>query len=449
MAEERPQAGLRRSLGFWALVAFGVGDILGAGIYALVRDVAGAAGHHAWIAFAVALVVAAVTALSYAEWGGRVPRSAGEAAFLHAAFRKAWLPVLVGWMVLFSGMVSMATVSRVCANYLAALGIDLPVPLVIVAFLLVLTAINWRGIRHASWTNVLCTAVELTGLAIVLVAGFLVLGRGEGAPRAAAAATEGLPLDAILTGAALSFFAFIGFEDMVNVAEEVREPRRTLPRAILTAIALAGGLYVLVTWLAVAAVGPEALAASKAPLLEVVRRGAPAVPDGVFTAIAIFAVANTALLNFVMGSRLVYGMARYRLLPRALGRVHPRHRTPYVAIFAILGLVLAMAILGEVVSLAGTTSTLLLLVFFTVQASLLVVKARGDPVVGFRVPAVVPVVGALLTLGLVYFMPARSLVAAAVIVGAGLVLVVARTLVVRGRRPVPPRDPAEPSDPRR
>jgi amino acid transporter len=439
MAEERPQAGLRRSLGFWALVAFGVGDILGAGIYALVGKVAGAAGSHAWLAFGVALVVASLTALAYAEWGGRVPRSAGEAAFLHAAFRKAWLPVLVGWMVLFSGMVSMATVSRVCADYLAVLGLALPVPVVIVGFLLVLTAINWRGIRHASWTNVLCTTVELGGLAIVLVAGFLVLGRGEGAPVAPASA-EGLPMGAILSGAALSFFAFIGFEDMVNVAEEVREPRRTVPRAILAALAIAGGLYMLVTWLAVAAVGPEALAATKTPLLEVVRRGAPAVPDAAFTAIAIFAVANTALLNFVMGSRLLYGMARYRLVPRVLGRVHPRHRTPYVAILAILALVVAMALLGEIVSLAGTTSTLLLLVFFTVQASLLVVKRR-EPTQGFRVPAVVPALGALLTLGLVYFMPEESLVAAAWIVGAGLVLVAVRAVGMRGRRPVAPRDP--------
>jgi APA family basic amino acid/polyamine antiporter len=434
MAEERPRAGLRRTLGFWALVAFGVGDILGAGIYALVGRIAGMAGHATWMAFGVALVVACFTALSYAEWGARIPRSAGEAAFLHAAFRRPWLPVLVGWMVLFSGMVSMATVSRVCAEYLGALGVAAPVPVVVIVFLLVLTAINWRGMRHASWTNVLCTVVELAGLAIVVTAGFLVLGRGEGASPAAGSAARDVPLGSILAGGALSFFAFIGFEDMVNVAEEVKDARRTVPRAIVTALALAGGLYMLVAWLAVAAVGPDALAASRAPLLEVVRRGAPGVPDALFTAIAIFAVANTALLNYVMGSRLLYGMARYRLLPRPLARLHPRHRTPVVAILAILVLVVAMALLGEVVSLAGTTSTLLLLVFFTVNVSLLVVKRRGDPSAGARVPAAVPAVGALLCLGLIGYMPQRSLVAAIWIVAAGLVLVAARGIGVRRRR---------------
>jgi amino acid transporter len=433
VTEERPRAGLRRSLGFWALVAFGVGDILGAGIYALVGKVAGAAGHEAWLAFGIALVVAGLTALTYAEWGSRIPRSAGAAAFLHAAFRRAWLPVLVGWMVLFSGMVSMATVSRVCADYLGELGVVVPAPVVIVGFLLALTAIVWRGIGHASWANVVCTTVELTGLAIVLVAGFLLLGRGEGVARASASVAD-LPLSAILTGSALSFFAFIGFEDVVNVSEEVKDPRRNVPRAILTALAIAGGLYMLVTWLAVAAVGPETLAASKAPLLEVVRRGAPAVPDPLFAGIAVFAVANTALLNFVMGSRLLYGMSRYRLLPRGLGRLHPHHRTPVVAILLILGMVVAMALLGEVVSLAGTTSTLLLLVFFALHVSLVVVKRRGDASEGLRVPLAVPALGAVVTLGLIAYMPQRSLVAAIWIVAAGIVLVAARGAGVRARR---------------
>lgn len=437
MTEPTRDARLSRTLGFWALVAFGVGDILGAGIYALVGKVAEVAGEQAWMSFGVSLVVAAFTALTYAEWGARAPRSGGEAAFLHAAFRRPWLPLLVGWMVLFSGMVSMATVSRVCAGYLAALGVTLPVWGVVGTFLLVLTVINWRGMRHASWTNVVCTAVELVGLAIVLVAGFLALGQqGPGQPDDAARAVRDVPLAAILTGGALSFFAFIGFEDMVNVAEEVKDPRRTVPRAILVALAVAGGLYMLVSWLATRVVEPETLAASSAPLLEVVRRGAPIVPDALFTGIAIFAVANTALLNYVMGSRLLYGMARYRLLPKALAHVHPVHRTPGVAILVMLVLVTAMALLGEVVSLAGTTSTLLLLVFFAVNVSLLVVKRRGDPHRGVTVPLVVPLLGAILSLLLIAYMPTRSLWAALAVVGAGLVIVVVRE--VRARRHVGP-----------
>jgi amino acid transporter len=429
---------LSRTLGFWALVAFGVGDILGAGIYALVGRVAAASGGHAWLAFGVALVVAAVTALTYAEWGARAPRSAGEAVFLQKAFRAAWLPLMVGWMVLFSGMVSMATVSRVCAEYLAALGVGVPTWAVVLAFLLVLTAINWRGMRHASWTNVVCTLVEVAGLGIVIVAGLLVLGRGDATPPPSGALPP-VPLGDVLTGAALSFFAFIGFEDMVNVSEEVKDARRTVPRAILVALAIAGSVYMLVAWLATQVVPPAELAASKAPLLEVVRRGAPVVPDALFTSIAIFAVANTALLNYVMGSRLLYGMARYRLLPRALARVHPVHRTPSVAILWMLLLVTAMALLGEVVSLAGTTSTLLLLVFFAVNAALVVVKLRRDPHDGLTVPLIVPILGALLSALLVGYMPLRSLWAALLVLASGLAIVGVRALRRRpAAGPTPP-----------
>ncbi len=419
----RPQ--LRRSLGFWALAIYGIGDILGAGIYALVGKVAGIAGSASWLSFAIALSVAALTAVTYAELGGRFPKSAGESFFAEQAFRSKGLALVVGWVVLCSGVLSLATVSVAFGGYMTGLVPELPVPVTVVGILLLLAAINFRGMRESSATNIVATMIELTGLLIVIVAGALFLGR-EDASSIAQTIEAGRETDwtSIARGSALAFFAFIGFEDMVNVAEEVKDARRTLPRAILTALAVAGGIYMLISWLTVQVVPPAQLAASKAPLLEVVRKGAPAVPDGLFTAIAIFAVTNTALLNYVMGSRLLYGMSRQGLLPSWLGEVHEGRRTPHWAILTVLMVALTLALSGSLTYLAGSTSLLLLLVFFTLNVSLMTIKRRDDPPKRtFCAPPAAPVLGAVTCLGLMPFVPAASLLTAAVIVALGLGLV--------------------------
>lgn len=430
--------GLKRTLGFWALLAYGVGDILGAGIYALVGKVAGAAGDATWLAFGAAMGVALLTALSYAELASRFPRSGGAATFCREAFGAEWLALFIGWLVLCSGTVSMATVSRGFAGYLGLFLPGISLPVVVVAFLSLLGLINFRGIRESSGANILCTAIELSGLLLVAAAGAWFLARAgdptpaTGIPSAPAGPPVALP--AILQGAALAFFALIGFEDMVNVAEEAHEPERNLPRAILGAVIAAGGLYMLVGLVAVRVVPPAELAGSPAPLLSVVQRAAPAVPPQLFSVVALFAVSNTALLNFVMGSRLVYGMAQERLLPRALGRVHPSRGTPHVAIGAILVAAVALALSGSITLLAGTTSTLLLAVFIAVHAALLRIKRRpGSGRAPFTVPAFVPVLGACSCLGLVACMPAGSLPGALLLAGIGGVIVLGRRLWGGGR----------------
>jgi len=419
-------AGLRRSLGFWALVAFGVGDILGAGIYALVGKVAAVAGEACWVAFMVSMGVAAFTALSYAELGGRFPKSAGEAQFCREGFRAGWLAWLIGWLVLCSGIVSMAAVSRAFAGYFIGWLPQVPAPVVIIGFLLALTGINFLGIRQSSTANIICTVIELSGLLFVVIAGLLFLGGDH--PATAAPPVEPVAWSGILQGGALAFFAFIGFEDMVNVAEEVHAPERNLPRAILCAVGFAGALYLVVAWVAVAVLGPSDLAASSAPLLDVVRRAAPAVPVGLFTLIALFAVTNTALLNFVMGSRLLYGLATQGLVPRWLGAVHPTRQTPHRAIALVMAVAMALALSGTIVLLAGTTSVLLLAVFVVVNLSLAVIKRRpGESAVGgFRVPWLIPVVGACTSLGLMAFVPPHTVRVALVIAALGVVLYAAR-----------------------
>ena len=280
--------------------------------------------------------------------------------------------------------------------------------------------------RESSTGNIIATMVELTGLLIVIVAGALFLGRS---PDAGILQTIEAGRDVgwreIHSGAALGFFAFIGFEDMVNVAEEVKDPERNMPRAILIALCVTGVIYLLVVLVATSVVAPDALAASDAPLLSVVQRATDVVPDRLFTLIALFAVANTGLLNFIMASRLIYGMSRQGLLPAALGTVHPRRHTPHLAVLTVLAVALALALSGTLTYLAGTTSLLLLLVFFMVNVSLIVIKRRKRRASRtFCAPRWVPLVGALSCLGLMPFVPRSSLLTAAIIValGAGLVL---------------------------
>ena len=428
---------LRRSLGLWALVFYGVGDILGAGIYALVGQVAAVAGSASWAAFAVALGVASLTALTYAELGGRFPKSAGESFFVRQAFGKSWLALLVGWVVLCSGVLSLATVSVAFGGYMSGLVPALPSQAATAGVLLLLAAINFRGMRESSTANVIATMVELTGLLIVIVAGALFLGDSSAhALEATFQASTSVGWTGIAQGAALGFFAFIGFEDMVNVAEEVKDPERNMPKAILIALGVTGIVYMAVVIIATTVLSPEVLGASEAPLLSVVERSTDRVSPRAFSLIALFAVANTGLLNFIMGSRLLYGMSRQGLLPSILGRVHSTRRTPEVAILVVLAVAMTLALSGTLRYLAGTTSLLLLLVFLSVHVSLLAIRRATDtPIRTFCAPRWVPMLGALSCIALMPFVPSDSLLTAVVILALG------GALILFGRRQEPSARP--------
>lgn len=421
---------LRRGLGFWTLVVYGVGDILGAGIYALVGKVAGVAGNSSWIAFSVALGAAALTALSYAELGSRFPKSGGESHFCQQAFHSPGIALLIGWLVVCSGVVSMAAVSHAFTGYLLGLFPSAhPAAnyVVITTFLLILAGVNFWGIRQSSMANIACTVVEVSGLLLVIVVGVLFLADNQPPPPRAAIDDVGQSWWFVAQAAALAFFAFIGFEDMVNVSEEVESPARNVPAAILTAVAIAGTIYIAVVFIATSVVPPDQLAEGNAPLLKVVHRAAPQFPLWLFSLIALFAVANTGLLNCIMGSRLLYGMSEQRLLPTILGRVHPRTQTPHWSIVTILVAATVLAMSGRLLYLAGTTSVLLLLVFATVNVSLVVIKVRLPKQSGvFHIPFPVPLLGALASLILIGFLPPATLLTALGIVSAGLLLVLFR-----------------------
>jgi len=282
MARDAEANSLKRVFGLPTLVIYGVGDILGAGIYAVIGKIAGLSGSAVWISFLLAMGTAALTAFSYAELGSRFPRSGGVAYFVQQAFRTDWLSIIVGWLMFCTCLVSMATLSKAFSGYLTAFAPIIPDWVVILALFFGLGLINFRGMRESSSLNIFCTALEVSGLLIVILASIFFLRGGEGANDLAAVPVpsgEAMGWVQILQGAALAFYAFIGFEDVVNVAEEVKDPERNVPRAILLSLGIAGTVYILVSWLATQVLSPAALAASNAPLLDVVRRAQPNFPQ--------------------------------------------------------------------------------------------------------------------------------------------------------------------------
>ncbi|MBW4500000.1 MAG: APC family permease [Scytonema hyalinum WJT4-NPBG1] len=424
---------LKRVFGLPTLVIYGVGDILGAGIYAVIGKIAGLSGSLVWVSFLTAMSVATLTALSYAELGSRIPQSGGVATFIHRAFRKDWLSILVGWLMFCTCLVSMATLSKAFAGYLNAFAPAIPAWLIIITLFSALAFVNFRGMQESSALNIFCTALEVSGLVIViLVSTLFIIGGGGGTgnpPASPVPNAQAIGWTAIVQGAALAFYAFIGFEDIVNVAEEVKNPERNVPRAILFALGIAGVVYVLVSWLASNVLSPAALAGSNAPLLDVVRRAQPNFPAVVFSLIALFAVLNTALLNFVTASRLLFGMSREGLLPAWLGKLHPWRATPYRTLLIILPMAIFLALAFSLEFLAGTTATLILAMFCLVNLSLLVIKRQEPRVDGFQVPYLIPALALLSNLFLIAFAETKSNIAALVFTGIGIFLVLIRNAV--------------------
>jgi basic amino acid/polyamine antiporter, APA family len=314
------------------LILFVIGDVLGAGIYALVGEVGGEVGGAIWAAFLAAGVLAALTATAYSELVTKYPRAAGAALYAHRAYRTPFLTFMVAFAVMCSGITSASTLSRAFGGDYLSEFVELPVVLVGIVFICLIAAINFRGISESVKTNMALTAVELSGLLLVIVIGLAFLLHGGGDSSRALEFKEGevVPL-AILAGASLAFFALIGFEDSVNVAEETQDPTRNYPRALFGGLFIAGIVYLFVTLIASMAVATDTLAGSDGPLLEVVQLGPLGVSTKFFAAIALFALTNGALINMIMASRLVYGMAAQGIVPTALGRVHSDRRTPWIA----------------------------------------------------------------------------------------------------------------------
>lgn len=411
---------LKRVIGPRLLLLFIVGDILGTGVYALTGSVAGEVGGAAWAPFLVAFVVATITAFSYLELVTRYPQAAGAALYTHKAFGVHFVTFLVAFTVMCSGITSASTASNAFAGFLND-GFDLGfevggvgILVTALAFMALVAAVNFRGVGESVKANVVLTLVELSGLLMIIFIGLFAVTQGNA--DFSRVVVFDSPSDkstffAITAATSLAFFAMVGFEDSVNMAEECTDPVRDFPKMMLTGLGVTGVIYLLVSITAVALVPVGDLTDPEKgqALTQVVAAGAPDFPfDTIFPFIGMFAVANSALINMLMASRLLYGMANQDVLPRALGKVHHTRRTPWVSIlfttaisFALIIYVVRASASSEgassVALLGGTTALLLLCVFTVVNIALIVIRRRpaDKEHPHFTAPTVLPYVGAI------------------------------------------------------
>lgn len=407
---------LKKAISPKLLLLFIVGDILGTGVYSLTGKVAGEVGGAGWIPILIAFAVALLTAFSYLEMVTKYPQAAGAALYVHKAFGIHILTFMVTFAVLSSGITSAATSAVFLAeNFLKVFDLDQTMPqaasaglatTIAIAFMCLVACVNLYGVSESVKANVVLTIIELSGLALVLGTAFFAIGAGNADFSRVVvfeSQTDKSLLMATVGATALAFFSMVGFEDSVNMAEEVHDAPSTFPKMLLGGLSITGVVYVLVSITAVAVVPIGTLTESSTPLLEVVHHGAPNLPiDEIFPIISIFAVANTVLINMMMASRLLYGMAKQGVLPPFLGKVLQQRRSPWSAIVfsTILGVLLILIVrfvLAEntIQFLGGTTALLLLTVFCLVNIAVLVLRKDRVTHRHFRTPTVVAVLGAV------------------------------------------------------
>jgi len=394
----KPAPTLRRALGLWLLTFYGLGTIIGAGIYVLLGEVADEAGFAMPLAFLAAGLLAALTGLCYAELAGRLPEASGAAAYVAEGLGSPWLSRVVGAGVLLTGIVTAASLARGASGYLAAF-VDLPPAVAGGAFVLAFTAVACLGVRESIGIAAAMTVIEMAGLLLVIVVGAPALADlparlPEMWPAGGAAWL------AVGSGAFVAFFAFIGFESLANMAEEAKQPQRDMPRAILLAIVISTLLYVAIAVVVVLALPLDQLRHASAPLALVLETSSWASPRWL-SLIALIAILSGILIQVVMSARLLYGMARRGLLPTWLGHVSPRSRAPVRATLTVGALTFVSAVVFPFGHLVAATSSLTLVIFLFVSLALWRLHRTRPPAVsGFRAPRWVPPAAALFCIAL-------------------------------------------------
>ncbi|MFJ6095389.1 APC family permease [Williamsia muralis] len=391
---DEPASKLKRKITGPLLFLFILGDVLGAGIYALMGVLSEEVGGALWAPLIVALLLALLTAGSYAELVTKYPQAGGAAIFAERAFKQPIVSFLVGFCMLAAGVTSAAGLALAFSGEYLKTFIDVPTVPAALVFLALVACLNARGISESVKSNVVMTIIEVSGLVIVIAVVGVMLGEGRGDVSRVTEFPDGsTPAMAILSGAIIAYYSFVGFETSANVAEEIRNPSRVYPMALFGSLATAGLVYVLVGLASSIALPASTLSESSGPLLAVVGESGVGIPDWVFSLIALVAVANGALLTMIMASRLTFGMAEHRLLPSALGKVLPKRRTPWAAIVATTLVAMLLTLTGDLSTLAETVVLLLLFVFISTNIAVLVL--RRDPVdhKHFRVPTVIPILG--------------------------------------------------------
>ncbi|MFN8033096.1 MAG: APC family permease [Mycobacterium sp.] len=393
-------ARLKRTLGLPLLTLYGLGNILGAGIYVLVGKVAGIAGSSTTLAFLIAMATAAVTALSYMELAGRYPVSASVSVYLHHAFGKRWLSTAIGLTMVGGGVASAAALAQGFAGYLNSL-VAVPTMVGSVGLLVVLGAIAIKGIGESATMAAVLTGLEVLGLLLVIWFGRKAFGHIDVGRLLTIDPAVGL--GGVVTGAFLAFYAFIGFEDMVNVSEEVKKPSRTMPLAIMFALLASTVLYLLVVVVSTTLVAPAELAASEAPLTLVFERSGAG--HAIFLSlIGLIAAVNGVIVQVIMCSRILYGLAKEGWIHSLFAHVHGSYQTPVKATLVVICVMIIGTAVLPLVSLAQLTSLLVLVIFTLVNASLIMIKRRHRDHQGYiEVPVAIPYLGVLMCLGTLAF----------------------------------------------
>ena len=386
---------LKRAISLPMVALYGLGTIIGAGIFVLIGEVAGISGIYAPFAFLLASIIAAFTALSYAELSSRFPKSAGEAVYLEQAFQRRWLSTGTGFAGIAIGTVSAATITNGSVGYIQVF-IDLPAWSIVLLLVTAMALLAAWGISESVGVAALTTTITITGLiAVIALNADHLATLPERLP-------EMIPPDLqawhlVVFGAFVAFYAFIGFEDMINIAEEVKEPERNMPRSIILALLISALLYALISLTAVLAIPVETLTASKAPLTALVGEGLP-VTKAVIGVISILAIVDGILIQIIKTSRILYGMSEQRFIHPLFASVHPVSRTPLVATASVAGAVLILAIAFPLLTLAQITSLLTLVVFAAINLALWRLKRRlpARPKGEIDLPTWIPATGFLL-----------------------------------------------------
>jgi len=359
---------LKRHMGLFHLTMYGVGIIIGAGIYVLIGEATSFAGNSVWISFLLGIIVALFAGLSYAELAALFPKAAAEYTFVKHAFKNNFLAFIIGWLTAITSMITAATVALGFGGYFAQF-IDLPITLSAILLLGILSIVNFIGIKESAWANTIFAIITVGGLVLII---FLGMTFETTEPVDYFDAPNGVT--GIILAFVLIFFAFIGFEDMANVAEEVKRPKKTLPRAIILSVLITGVIYILVSLSVVRVINWEELGRSAAPLAAVAERSLG--PEGgvVLSAIALFATASTVLITIVAGSRMLYGMANNKSLPLSLGKIHSKTKTPWIAVIGILITSVAFAFIGDIVIVANITVFAVVITFAMINLSVIVLR---------------------------------------------------------------------------
>ncbi len=424
---------LKKDLGLFHTTVYGVGLILGAGIYVLAGKAAGLAGNAVWISFLIAAVIAALTGLSYAELSSRFTNDAGEYYYAWKALGKK-IAFVVGYLVILAGIISTSTVALGFAGYFASLlGINYLI-FIAIGITLLFSIVNFVGIKKAAWLNIIFTTVEVAGLLIIIALGFNFLGSVN--------YLDYTSLWEVFSASSLIFFAFIGFQSVVKLAEETRNPSKTIPRALILSIIITTILYILIGVSIVSVMGWEQLGASNSPLADVAAIAMGSKAFLLLSIIALFSTGNTVLIGLISVSRMVYGMSKSNCFPSFLSKVHKKRKTPVNAIIAVTMLSLLFILFGDVELIARTTNFMIFLVFIAVNLSVIILRFKNKGESNFRVPfnlfnvPIPAVLGVITSIFMLFNLDIEVIIIGLLLVIAGIVLEIVMDKFLNGRRKI-------------